>query len=444
MKRLPKISYLAAALATVVGTNTILLTPTFAAVDDTTTFNFGEVEYNNSSPKTVTSLYQQQRGSITEGSDAFEINCGWTFAYYCAVSVKDNLDASETPYTGIATINNKTYALSATVIPRDVTIFILGSHTTKTYNGEEQAADFDLSILAPSDYSKDFVKDNNPVTRTNAGSTTRALNDTDFENTNPNFNVNFKISLLKEYQSSTITINKAEINPSLSISDIQYGDELTPVVTGNVGNGTETIYYRTAGSTDWATTVPTEPGEYEAYADIAETDNYNRGASATTAFEITKRAVTVNVTGNSKEVTYNGKTQELQGLKIDFTDSIYDASKISVNGLALETLKAKEVGVYENTLEEEWFTNLDEEHFDVTFNVVSGTLTIKEAPVVNPITPSVKTASVLSPETGFNTTIANTAGSNTNISENILATAVIILASVATLGLYSLIRRHNN
>lgn len=39
MKRLPKISYLAAALATVVGTNTILLTPTFTAVTNTTSSN---------------------------------------------------------------------------------------------------------------------------------------------------------------------------------------------------------------------------------------------------------------------------------------------------------------------------------------------------------------------------------------------------------------------
>lgn len=325
-----------AALATIVGTNTILLTPTFAAVDDTTTFNFGEVEYNNSSPKTVTSLYQQQRGNITEGSDVFKISCGWAVAYYCAVSVKDNLDASETPYTGIATINNKTYALTAKIIPAKINVTIYGQIDNFTvYNGEEHSYT-GFNAITPSGYSKE----------------------------------------------------------SIAVKD----------ATKN--------------------TLP---------------DN-----SGLTTFEITKRAVTVNITGNSKEVTYNSKTQELQGLKIDFTDSIYNASKISVNGLALETLKAKEVGVYENTLEEEWFTNIDEEHFDVTFNVVSGTLTIKEAPVVNPITPSVKTASVLSPETGFNTTIANTAGSNTNISENILATAVIILASVATLGLYSLIHRHNN
>lgn len=431
------------------GTNTILLTPTFAAVDDTTTFNFGEVEYNNSSPKTVTSLYQQQRGNITEGSDVFKISCGWAVAYYCAVSVKDNLDASETPYTGIATINNKTYALTAKIIPAKINVTIYGQIDNFTvYNGEEHSYT-GFNAITPSGYSKESiaVKDatKNTVSGTDFGIYNTRLDATNFENTDTNYAVTFRIG--NALPSNILTITPAEIDPSLSISDIQYRDELAPVVTGNVGSGEETIYYRAASSTnprDWTTTAPTEPGQYEAFVYVSATKNTLPDNSGLTTFEITKRAVTVNITGNSKEVTYNSKTQELQGLKIDFTDSIYNASKISVNGLALETLKAKEVGVYENTLEEEWFTNLDEEHFDVTFNVVSGTLTIKEAPVVNPITPSVKTASVLSPETGFNTTIANTAGSNTNISENILATAAIILASVATLGLYSLIHRHNN
>ena len=94
------------------------------------------------------------------------------------------------------------------------------------------------------------------------------------------------------YGSTTFTINKADITPSVSVDGWSYGDTSTPVITGNSGEGTVTCEYKERGAEDetYTTTVPTAVGNYTVRATIAETTNYNAG-SATADFSITKKSL---------------------------------------------------------------------------------------------------------------------------------------------------------
>ena len=85
-----------------------------------------------------------------------------------------------------------------------------------------------------------------------------------------------------------VTITRASITPSVSIKGWTYGSEANqPVVTGNLGGGAETYWYKEKDAPDSAYTkdVPVDAGTYVVKAEIAETKNYKAG-SATLDFTI--------------------------------------------------------------------------------------------------------------------------------------------------------------
>ena len=89
---------------------------------------------------------------------------------------------------------------------------------------------------------------------------------------------------------STFTIAKAAISPSVSLSGWTYGNTANnPSVSGNNGNGSVTYEYKVSGAADstYSTTKPSNAGSYVVRATIAETTNY-LGNSATKTFSIAK------------------------------------------------------------------------------------------------------------------------------------------------------------
>ncbi len=95
--------------------------------------------------------------------------------------------------------------------------------------------------------------------------------------------------------SINFTINKANINPTISMDDYTYGDPIlpTPVIEGNIENGTETIYYLTTntnvGGTNWTKVTDTtylSAGTYYMYAEIGFTVNYNGAKTNVTEFTV--------------------------------------------------------------------------------------------------------------------------------------------------------------
>ncbi|MBR1534958.1 MAG: Ig-like domain-containing protein [Ruminococcus sp.] len=97
-------------------------------------------------------------------------------------------------------------------------------------------------------------------------------------------------------QKITVTIAKADINPTVTLDGWTYGEEANaPVVDGNTGNGDVAYTYAVKGSDEYSETVPTDAGEYTVKAEIADTDNYN-GATVTADFTITKAKINPTVT----------------------------------------------------------------------------------------------------------------------------------------------------
>ena len=92
----------------------------------------------------------------------------------------------------------------------------------------------------------------------------------------------------------TITINKANISSTVSMSDYYYGGTLpTPSVSSNPGSGTVTYYYNTTNSssngTAWSNVTSSKTlavGTYYMYAIIGATTNYNSKTTATVAFQV--------------------------------------------------------------------------------------------------------------------------------------------------------------
>jgi hypothetical protein len=110
----------------------------------------------------------------------------------------------------------------------------------------------------------------------------------------------------------TLTINKASISPTVSMSGYTYGGtKSTPSITGNTGNGTVTYYYNTSnsnsGGTAWTQVTNStylNAGTYYMYATVAATTNYNSVTTATKSFTISKANGYVNLSATSGTTTY--------------------------------------------------------------------------------------------------------------------------------------------
>ena len=114
------------------------------------------------------------------------------------------------------------------------------------------------------------------------------------------------------YCISTFTITKANIYPTITMTDWTYGETASnPSVSNNTGNGDVTYKYKvsTADDSTYTLTKPSDAGTYTVKATINATTNYN-GAICTTTFTINK--VTPNVVSPVPNVlTYNKSAQEL-------------------------------------------------------------------------------------------------------------------------------------
>ena len=113
----------------------------------------------------------------------------------------------------------------------------------------------------------------------------------------------------------SVTVGKAAISPTVSITGWTYGDSANTPAIGegdNPGNGTVSYAYKAKGAEDgeYSATVPTAAGEYTVRATVAETDNYQSGA-ATADFTIAKTGITASVTLDGWTYGESAKTPSL-------------------------------------------------------------------------------------------------------------------------------------
>ena len=134
---------------------------------------------------------------------------------------------------------------------------------------------------------------------------------------------------------------KQEIQPAVSIEDWTYGETAsTPLVTGNTGEGKETIEYKEKDADDstYTTTQPTEAGDYVVRVRIDETDNYQAAVSDETEFTINKAANTIKKNGEieTAEVMRGGKELELSTLVSNPIGSVSYEIIGDANGCTME------------------------------------------------------------------------------------------------------------
>ena len=130
--------------------------------------------------------------------------------------------------------------------------------------------------------------------KTNAGTYTAKATGV----SNDNYTVINGQNISKEW-----TINKADITPTLVMTDYIYaGEKPTPRVEGNLGNGNVTYYYYSGDVADkknWnevtsSTYLPA--GKYYMVAEVAESSNYNGATTNTVEFNIVVAGIDVTLT----------------------------------------------------------------------------------------------------------------------------------------------------
>lgn len=120
------------------------------------------------------------------------------------------------------------------------------------------------------------------------------------------------------------SIAKAELsNATVSLAGWTYGDAAnTPVLRGNLGDGTVNYFYANAeaSSLEYTTDVPTNAGNYSVKAVIAETANY-QGKEVTNTFTIDPKALTEDmIWQEGEEFIYTGEPQTLADGMFGLTD----------------------------------------------------------------------------------------------------------------------------
>ena len=126
---------------------------------------------------------------------------------------------------------------------------------------------------------------------------------------------NYQLAESGNQSETTANIVATAISPTVSLAGWIYGSPNNPSVSGNVGQGAETFYYKSSDSDAWSTTKPTNVGSYQVKALIAAAGGYNESETAPVDFTITQRTVTVSGI-KVKDKTYDGTTTA----ELDYTD----------------------------------------------------------------------------------------------------------------------------
>ena len=190
-----------------------------------------------------------------------------------------------------------------TIVPQE--IGITWDNTTFTYDGTAHIPNATATNLVSGDTCTITVTGG----QTNAGTYTATA--ASLSNSNYSLPTNKTVSF---------TINKADISPTAYVDDYEYGETVSPTITGNSGNGNVIYYYSTenttTGGTVWTTSTAINAGFYYMYAIIEETTNYNGATTSTTSFYVLTVSLSV-PTADTTAFIYNGKTQTYMPIGFD-------------------------------------------------------------------------------------------------------------------------------
>ncbi|MBR4337058.1 MAG: hypothetical protein IKP91_02300 [Bacteroidaceae bacterium] len=298
-----------------------------------------------------------------------------------------------------------------TINPAKVTVAIVGAKKSLAYNGDEQevsgyTATADNAIYDVNSYIDYIGEGYEPtVAATHAGKYWMEISAEDFENNNENFEVYFMVPDDGDGYLEILPINAKVTIKGKTKTAVYDGEEKT--VTGWKATANTDLYHV---DTDFAyyglvdeagnayatlthVLVDDEGEVIKEYMglDAAYFANVNPDF-ATVEFvvtdgwlEITKRPVTITITGETAKYEYDAVEHVIEGAVIDISDELYeeeyaDAEEIFYapkEGSASETATAKrtEIGITYMGMKVEDWENFNTD-YDVTFEVTDGSVTI--------------------------------------------------------------------
>ncbi len=220
---------------------------------------------------TAYSTFDEYFANLKPGTQSFRIATEANELYNASTSeTKTFVVSKKVPVLKLAGYN-RDEMFAATVESEEFGITkILSSTTYEIRYKKDGAADSEYTTIRP-DKGGDYVAK-------------AFITDTDYQ------------SLYENTAEVPFTVARIDGAASLSIADIEYGGTITPVITStNYEASTAVISYKKTSESEYYSTVPTEPGEYNAIAYFPQNDNYNEFTTAPCTFNIGKKTNTVTI-----------------------------------------------------------------------------------------------------------------------------------------------------
>ena len=255
-----------------------------------------------------------------------------------SVTADENYNAPENATISVMLTKKDVLVIDAadvtTTYAADGTVTIAASVTKGDGSTPDEGSYGNLTFAADPPYDNEYLKSNENLTNTlkilKAGSA--------YVTVSAGGNDTYAVV----YKDVKVTINKATITPSVTLSGWTYGDPAnTPTVTGNAGSGDVTYEYKAKGADDsaYTTDVPALAGDYTVRATVPETTNY-KGATCTKDFTIAPKKIIATVTALDK--TYDGTTDVIVSATVNKDDlvetdlddeALVEDGKVTVSGL---------------------------------------------------------------------------------------------------------------
>ncbi len=306
-------------------------------------------------------------------------------------AIPQELDPSQFSYTDANLSVTFTIAQDGklTITPKEITVAVSGSQTTKPYNGSDQSFSPVLSYSTSEtlfDKTKVSFTGTETLTRKNVGSTSQGLATSQFSYTDDNLDVTFTIA-----QDGKLTITPKEVTVAVS------GTQDTKEYTGSDQSFTPVLSYSTTETAFDETKVAFTGTETLTRKDVGFTpqglvsgqfsySDSNLDVTFTISQDgkltITPKEITIAVTGTQETKEYTGSNQNFTPvLSYSTTETAFDETKVAFTGT--ETLTRKDVGSTPQGLAPGQFSYSDE-NFAVTFTITQDgklTITAKEITV---------------------------------------------------------------
>ena len=280
--------------------------------------------------------------------------------------------------------------LTITKYSKEVTVTITGNKKEVTYNGTEQkATGYTVSIDNKLYSEKNFAYSGDATAKgTDVGTYAMKLNASDFKNTSDNFS-NIKFTIAKDGQ---LTITPLEVTFTGESGTKEYigeTQELTNITNTGLAEGHtySRLYYSAKGKD-----VGKYTGSFSGYAFIRDANNQDVTKNydiklAPGTLEITpcETPVTVTITENSGEFTYDSIEKVVNGYTVSIDNDNYKEDDFSFHGFAV--VQGTDVGTYDMEVSSGDFENNNPNFKNVIFKIVDGQLKITPA-TLKVVTPS--------------------------------------------------------